>query len=292
MSPSAFEDIQETDLPFIQEETREDPGIWVMPDANPDKFWEIFAFGLCQIPTFLPKIWRRPVSSPDKNLWLATTSSPEAPCYGRRFRPKRLLKAKIPVISSRQIGAGRDQALRGIFRGPDERRHFPLSECAIFAKRSAPGRHIFTPTYIISNTVRFLDHEWIDIASPALNHEHGGPNAISSRPGAAPSRADDRLTLPELQTAGLRFKMGAGPSDWEILKLRVLESQLPAVDCRLQGGVEFARQTNFNESSKSHSSEYHARESLDSQTETRRESGEQDSKQKTIRPKDHKRRPQ
>ncbi|KAJ7438814.1 hypothetical protein B0H11DRAFT_2356753 [Mycena galericulata] len=70
-----------------------------MPDANPDKFWENFAFGLCQIPTILPKIRPRPVSNPDKNLRLATTSSPEAPYHGQRFRSKRPLEAKIPVIS-------------------------------------------------------------------------------------------------------------------------------------------------------------------------------------------------
>ncbi|KAJ7501652.1 hypothetical protein B0H11DRAFT_2188902 [Mycena galericulata] len=38
-----------------------------MPDPNPDKFGEIFALPLCQIPTNLPKIGRRPVANPDKN---------------------------------------------------------------------------------------------------------------------------------------------------------------------------------------------------------------------------------
>ncbi|KAJ7493162.1 hypothetical protein B0H11DRAFT_2190793 [Mycena galericulata] len=38
-----------------------------MPDPNPDKFGEIFALPLCQIPTNLPKMGRRPVANPDKN---------------------------------------------------------------------------------------------------------------------------------------------------------------------------------------------------------------------------------
>ncbi len=46
----------------------EDPGLChQMPDPNPDKFGEIFALPLCQIPTNLPKIGRRPVANPDKN---------------------------------------------------------------------------------------------------------------------------------------------------------------------------------------------------------------------------------
>ncbi|KAJ7449037.1 hypothetical protein B0H11DRAFT_1928757 [Mycena galericulata] len=42
-----------------------------MPDPNPDKFGEIFALPLCQIPTNFPQIGRRPVANPDKNdaLW-------------------------------------------------------------------------------------------------------------------------------------------------------------------------------------------------------------------------------
>ena len=54
---------------FCEYETHKDPGLSPkMPDPNPNKFWEIFAFSLCEIPTKSLQIARRPVANPDKKL--------------------------------------------------------------------------------------------------------------------------------------------------------------------------------------------------------------------------------
>ena len=71
---------------------KKNPGLsGQMPDPNPDKFWEIFAFSLCEIPTKSLQIARRLVANPDKKLaggkFLSLTSA-----YGKYAgRPEDLM---------------------------------------------------------------------------------------------------------------------------------------------------------------------------------------------------------
>ncbi|KAJ7491581.1 hypothetical protein B0H11DRAFT_1911841 [Mycena galericulata] len=123
-----------------------------MPDPNPDKFWEIFAFCLCQIPTFWAKIECMPVPNPDKIALAAEdfgnvipTKSFKIVAYIRETIPTAAARAQKPkrTHGGKRPGSGRkkkDSTLGNQPQNPgnSERRN-PPRPAQTSSVRAAPG---------------------------------------------------------------------------------------------------------------------------------------------------------
>jgi hypothetical protein len=66
-----------------------------MPDPNPDKSSKILAFCLCQIPTFLAEIARRPGQNPDE-IAPAEENFQKIALAGQKFDESRQIWSDFP----------------------------------------------------------------------------------------------------------------------------------------------------------------------------------------------------